>query len=116
MANSSSFDRDFGYLMPFLDRVAQAGSGLSPPARAELLRLVAGEKEKFARIRQLLSGAAASGGTRGDLPARPGAEQAARTQTVSERGRELPPRLTVGSLRNEPIAGGNPRLNRKTPY
>ena len=72
-------------------------------------KLLAGEKEKFQRIRQLLSGV--------DVPATASA-QAAKTQTVSPAGRELPRGLTVGNLRNEPLPGGNPRLNgtKKTPY
>jgi hypothetical protein len=52
------FDKDFGYLMPFLDKVAGAAQTLTnPAARAELTRLVADEKAKWTRIRELLSGA-----------------------------------------------------------
>ena len=52
------FDKDFGYLMPFLDKVAGAAQTLAnPAARAELTRLVADEKAKWTRIRELLSGA-----------------------------------------------------------
>mgnify|MGYP003353721728 CR=1 FL=1 len=32
MANPSAFDRDFGYLMPFLDKVAAAASALEDAA------------------------------------------------------------------------------------
>lgn len=51
------FERDFGYLLPFLDRVQAAGSELSSPAREEVAELMAGEKERWARVRDLLSGA-----------------------------------------------------------
>jgi hypothetical protein len=54
---SEQFDKDFGYLMPFLDKIAAAAGGIADPAaREEFARLVAGEKDKWARIRQLLSG------------------------------------------------------------
>ena len=89
MAKDSGFDRDFGYLMPFFDRIASASEGLSPESRAELARLMAGEKEKWQRIRAMLSGSAVvpTPAQRGPTPARPA------------RGPELPPGLTVGSLR-----------------
>ena len=52
------FDKDFGYLMPFLDKVAASADTLSDPAaREELKRLMADEKPRWSRIRQLLSGA-----------------------------------------------------------
>jgi hypothetical protein len=61
MANPDAFDRDFGYLMPFLDKVAAAASELTDPAaREELTRLLAEEKGRWNRVRELLRGAAAS--------------------------------------------------------
>ncbi len=64
MANEpGAFDKDFGYLMPFLDKVAAAASGLpDASARAELARLMAEEKVRWQRIRELLSGAQGRGG------------------------------------------------------
>jgi hypothetical protein len=54
-----AFDKDFGYLVPFLDKVAASASTLSDPAaREELARLMVGEKQRWLRIRELLAGAA----------------------------------------------------------
>lgn len=95
------FDKDFGYLMPFLDKVAAAaGSIADPAAREELTRLVAGEKQRWARIRQLLSG---SPGLSSAQAARPAAQppsnsealQNGRTAEVSRESLSF----TVGSLR-----------------
>lgn len=53
-----AFEKDFGYLMPFLDKVAAATDSISDlAAREEFNGLVSGEKERWMRIRQLLSGA-----------------------------------------------------------
>lgn len=96
MAKESGFDKDFGYLIPFLDRVAQAGNALSPEARAELQRLMTGEKEKWQRIRDVLAGAPVTSG------APPGRGPAPRTGSQPPRAAtapELPATLTVGSLR-----------------
>ena len=53
---ASSFERDFGYLLPFLDRVTQAASD-HPDARvrAELVSLLADEKARWTRVRELMS-------------------------------------------------------------
>jgi hypothetical protein len=53
---ASSFERDFGYLLPFLDRVTQAASD-HPDARvrAELVALLADEKARWTRVRELMS-------------------------------------------------------------
>ena len=80
-------DRDFGYLMPFFDKVAQAaGAVQDPAARAELARLIDGEKAKWERVRALLAGAPArrAGTKAASLP--PGQPSAQ-------------PGFTVGSLR-----------------
>lgn len=56
--NPGGFERDFGYLLPFLDRVEQAGTQLTAPgAREELGRLLSGERARWVRIRELLAGA-----------------------------------------------------------
>lgn len=61
MAAPGAFDKDFGYLMPFLDKVAAAAGDLSDPvAREELTRLLAEEKVRWQRIRDLLKGASGS--------------------------------------------------------
>lgn len=62
MAKPAGFDRDIGYLMPFLDRVAAAADALpDASARAELARLMAEEKVRWARIQELLGGAVGRG-------------------------------------------------------
>jgi hypothetical protein len=92
----NTFEKDFGYLMPFLDKVAAAANTLSDTgAREELARLMADEKARWVRIRQLLSGdvrpPAAS-----TAASRPVAQHEPRpiTQEVRE-----PLSFTVGSLR-----------------
>ena len=90
---ASEFDKDFGYLMPFLGKVAEAANTITDPAaREELKRLVAGEKSKWLRIQQLLSGATAQDAA----PANPTAVAATMTA-----GPQPPPerQFTVGSLR-----------------
>ena len=52
-----TFDRDFGYLMPFLDKVQAAAQRLPSPAREELSALLSGERERWTRVRALLGGA-----------------------------------------------------------
>jgi hypothetical protein len=94
---AGEFDKDFGYLLPFLDKVAGAAATLADPAaRAELTRLIADEKGRWARIRELLGGAAGRATTappvavssQKDNP--PAIEAAAARETFS---------FTVGSLR-----------------
>ncbi|HEY7543859.1 MAG TPA: hypothetical protein VID27_03205 [Blastocatellia bacterium] len=51
------FEKDFSYLMPFIDRVSTAAREISDGrAREELTRLVSDERARWSRIRQLLSG------------------------------------------------------------
>ncbi|HZH76345.1 MAG TPA: hypothetical protein VEY88_09940 [Archangium sp.] len=107
MANQpGGFDRDFGYLTPFLDKVAAAASELpDAQAREELTRLMAEEKVRWARIRQLLGGAS------GQRAAPASAAGPRSPSTVPElaraRGDEInrvQPRqagLTVGSLKRQ---------------
>ncbi|MCP3097585.1 hypothetical protein LZ198_01705 [Myxococcus sp. K15C18031901] len=88
--NPSAFEKDLGYLMPFLDRVAAAASGLpDPAAREELARLMSEEKARWQRIQALLQGAqgAAAGG-----PAE-----------ASRRDEPVLVGLTVGNLRGTPV-------------
>ncbi|MFP2910613.1 hypothetical protein ACLESD_37350, partial [Pyxidicoccus sp. 3LFB2] len=55
---TNAFERDFGYLLPFLDKVAAAASELpDAAAREELTRLMAEEKVRWQRIQALLGGA-----------------------------------------------------------
>lgn len=97
---ADQFEKDFGYLMPFIDKIAAATAGVSnPSARAELSGLIADEKQRWARIRQLLSGAASeSTSARKDQPVpertRPPIDESITGATVREG-----PQFTVGSLR-----------------
>lgn len=97
---AGEYDKDFGYLMPFLDRVAGAAASLADPAaRAELTRLMADEKARWARIRQLLGGASGQAVTQATASSNPASPQAAAPPaTVSAEARE-PFSFTVGSLR-----------------
>ncbi|MFP2931240.1 hypothetical protein ACLESO_39835, partial [Pyxidicoccus sp. 3LG] len=57
-----AFERDFGYLLPFLDKVAAAAADLpDASAREELTRLMAEEKVRWQRIQELLGGAEGRG-------------------------------------------------------
>jgi hypothetical protein len=105
--NSSSsdsgapFERDFGYLLPFLDKVAAAASGLKDAAaREELSRLVAEEKVRWQRIRELLGGAGARAAASAPAPALNGAPPLARA-SADNIHHEAPAAagLTVGSLK-----------------
>jgi hypothetical protein len=60
---ATPFDRDLGYLMPFLDKLEQHAASLSPEARAELETLVAEQRQRWSRIRTLLEGNAAPAAT-----------------------------------------------------
>jgi hypothetical protein len=106
-----AFDKDFGYLMPFLDKIAASAATLpDTAAREEMIRLVAGEKQRWLRIRQLLAGAegkpvdagsAASTRPAGDS-VKPGHNlktPGAVTETATAMERRFVPQFTVGSLR-----------------
>ena len=71
------FDRDFGYLLPFLDKLDAHARSLPGPAGDELRRLIAEEKPRWARIRGLLEGQPAA-----PAPARPPAAPLASGFTV----------------------------------
>jgi hypothetical protein len=61
VAAPGAFDKDFGYLLPFIDRVAAAAGDLQDPAaREELTRLISDEKVRWQRMRELLRGATGS--------------------------------------------------------
>ena len=102
MANPEAFDRDFGYLMPVLDKVAAAASGVEDPAaRAELARLVADEKARWNRIRELLRGAPA--GTAAPAGSRSGAPAQTLARSSADGINRVAPQmtgLTVGSLKS----------------
>ena len=97
---ASGFEKDFGYLMPFIEKVAEAANAMGDAAaREELKRLVAGERARWLRIQELLSGAAAR-------PAQPGNGPPvthAKVAVDSPAAAEAPPapvrQFTVGSLR-----------------
>jgi hypothetical protein len=81
----ADFEKDFGYLMPFLDRVQQEASKVGGD---ELKSLLKDESQKWQRIRQLLSqkDGAASPTKKTSQPAKAEAEAPVKM-------------LTVGSLR-----------------
>ncbi|NMO14958.1 hypothetical protein HPC49_39155 [Pyxidicoccus fallax] len=88
--------------MPFLDKVAAAAAGLQDPAaREELSRLVADEKVRWQRIRELLGGAAARAAPSAPQPAVGGAPALARASADNiHRVAPTSAGLTVGSLKS----------------
>jgi hypothetical protein len=97
---AGEFDKDFGYLLPFLDKIAQAADSLSNSAAGKELReLVSGEKTRWIRIRELLNSP-----TKATVPA--GAASSTRPATATSApapapsdGRPAPPQFTVGRLK-----------------
>jgi hypothetical protein len=118
MAGTGAFERDFGYLMPFLDKLEAHAAGLPEgAAREELRQLVAEEKARWPRIRELVDGApgpAADGAGKARVAPLPpltpgrqgvpkGAPQAARSSSDDvNRVSPLSVGLTVGSLKRQP--------------
>ncbi len=102
MANPGAFEKDFGYLLPFLDKVAAAASELpDAAAREELSRLIAEEKVRWARVRELLRGAPGqSSAPRGGGP-RPAVAPPLARASADNINRVAPGMagLTVGSLK-----------------
>lgn len=91
----TEFEKDFGYLMPFLDKVAAAANALpDQAARAELAQLIIDEKRRWARIRQLLSGTSADAASK---PVGVAADDAQGSPAKPT------PSFTVGSLRQRSI-------------
>lgn len=91
---AEQFEKDLGYLLPFLDRVAAAAVEIEDsPAREELLSLISGEKERWSRISQLLAGdAGCSQGSPSSV-----SKQADSILDVDKAASGF----TVGSLRNQ---------------
>ncbi|WP_164014878.1 hypothetical protein [Pyxidicoccus trucidator] len=100
---TAAFDRDFGYLLPFLDKVAAAASELQDAAaREELTRLMAEEKVRWQRIQALLGGAGGQGAapTSTQASGRSGAPSLARASADGvHRVAPTAAGLTVGSLK-----------------
>ena len=98
---AGQFDKDFGYLLPFLDRIAQAADSLSNPAAGrELKELVSGEKARWIRIRELLDNpttATGASGAKAKAPLRPAADGAVGPTQPPDR--PAPPQFTVGRLK-----------------
>lgn len=91
---AGEFDKDFGYLMPFLDKIAAAAGSLADPAaRSELTKLIADEKARWARIRELLGGAA------GQATAAPTAASGSQNDAQAAPALRESFSFTVGSLR-----------------
>jgi hypothetical protein len=89
----TEFEKDFGYLMPFLDKIAAAATALpDQAARAELAQLITDEKRRWSRIRELLSGATSTGEP---TPTATAAKEVPSTPV------KLQPSFTVGSLRQQ---------------
>jgi hypothetical protein len=104
MAKPAGFDRDIGYLMPFLDRVAAAADTLpEATARDELKRLMADEKERWARIQQLLGGAAGKSPSAAASTRTPSSAPGLARSRADEINRVQPRQagLTVGSLKRQ---------------
>ncbi|MCP3060501.1 hypothetical protein LXT21_17100 [Myxococcus sp. K38C18041901] len=109
--NPSAFDKDFGYLLPFLDKVAAAAAGLEDSqAREELTRLMAEEKVRWERARELLRGAGGKGGGRSDAGASPESSLARASADDVHRTAPGPSGLTVGSLKSD---GAAPKSRRR---
>jgi hypothetical protein len=97
------FDKDFGYLMPFLDKVAAAADNLSDPAaREELKRLVTDEKPRWLRIQKLLSGASGQAKPVEVNPVKSNSAAQASARAESPVTEKEPLSFTVGSLRPRP--------------
>ena len=90
-----AFERDFGYLFPFLDKLVAAARAMpAGAARTRLEQLLSEERARFEEIRALFSGKAPTV-TAKATPAKPAPASATAAQSPQ------PPEngLTVGSLR-----------------
>jgi hypothetical protein len=98
--SASQFDKDFGYLMPFLKKVAEAANTIADPAaREELKRLVAGEQTRWLRIRELLSGVTDKPAPAVNKPAAIVAQVPAEPNAIADAPSIHVRQFTVGSLR-----------------
>lgn len=96
-----AFDKDFGYLMPFLDKISAAAESISDPAaREEYTQLVSGQKERWSRIRQLLSGATTPSPQVVQKAVTSNPTSASSKEQVSEEPVREQFQFTVGSLRS----------------
>ena len=92
------FDKDFGYLLPFLDKIAQAADSLSNPAASrELKELVSGEKARWIRIRALLDNPSKVTANTAGASSTPAAANAPAPAAPADR--PSPPQFTVGRLK-----------------
>jgi hypothetical protein len=97
---AGEFDKDFGYLMPFLDKVAGVAASLADPAaRAELTKLIVDEKAKWARIRELLGGAAGQATAAPATSSNAASSNKDNPQAAASSAAREPFNFTVGSLR-----------------
>lgn len=92
------YEKDFGYLMPFIKRVSESARTASDPAtREQLTQLVKDEEQRWTRIRELLS---SSDSTTTNAPAAtPSAERQAQAPAEQPSLTDRPYQFTVGSLR-----------------
>jgi hypothetical protein len=104
---AGEFDKDFGYLIPFIDKITEAAKGVTDTAtRDELLELVAGQQQRWARIRELLSGAP-RGSASTAAPVK--AEALPRTQTASPAGDALSKRMAETKASRQFFTGAEAR-------
>jgi hypothetical protein len=97
---ANQFEKDFGYLMPFLEKVAEAANTIADPAaREELKRLVAGEQTRWLRIRELLSGVTDKPAPAVNKPAARVAQVKAEPTAIAAAPSIHARQFTVGSLR-----------------
>ena len=95
-----AFEKDFGYLIPFLEKVAAAADTVADAAaREELKRLVAGEQSRWLRIRELLSGGPSTASRQTAMPAAPVAQPSTGIPSPHGAQPSPPKQFTVGSLR-----------------
>jgi hypothetical protein len=123
MAVGDRFEKDFGYLLPFLDRVQEASGELSDQGAAvELRALLAEEKARWTRIRQLLGGgqgmAPATGvaSANAQAPTHAPADDTAQQPSASQAGGTpplAPAGFTVGSLRSRSSHTSAPDRDRR---
>lgn len=104
---ATPFEKDFGYLMPFLDKIDAAARALSDPsARTEAMQLVAGERQRWERLKALLAGAAgtSAGQTSGKMePALSLSGPTAARRVEPPRSPSSPPQRSEGGSNAGPV-------------